>query len=229
MKHRSKASSPSASTTTAESFAPKQARSKSTLNRLMAATARVIEKHGMAKTTVALIAKEAGMSPTVVYRRFRDKNALLEAVFVHMMETQERALSHLTGAQLMRGLSLQEFTKRTFRSLLAAYGQRGNFLGAARQFARVHGKPSFLRRVEEFEKRAFQHAVAMMLERRDEIAHPKPGEAVAIGLLAVISAIRELSFWSANSKRELFPADEQLLAQLTLLFFAYLKCERPCN
>src|SRR5262249_25755373 len=156
-----------------KSLAPKQKRSKAALNRLLAATARVIGKHGLEGATIALIAKEAGLSSIVVYRRFRDKSALLEAVFLHMMESQEKMLLQLTDEQLMRGVPLAEFARRTFKAMVIAYRERGRFLNAARRFAQTRGSAAFYRKVEAFEIRALQHAMRMMLERRDEISHPQ--------------------------------------------------------
>ena len=206
------------------SLAPKQARSKASLQRLMTATQSVIEKYGAEGATVAMIAREAGLSPTVLYQRFRDKEELLEAVFRHVMDTQEQMLKNLTDEQLLRGLPLAEFAACTFRSLLLAYRNRGKFLNAARHFAQTCGTPSFARRVERFELLGYRHAIALMLERRSEIAHPEPEQAVAVGLAAVIGAIRERCNWRSPSWTELFPSDESLIAHLTNFFLTYVKC-----
>src|SRR5262249_17709194 len=133
-----------------KSFAPKQERSKATLNSLLAATARLIGKHGLEGVTIASIAKEAGLSAIVVFRRFRDKDALLEAVFLHMMAAQERALLQLTDEQLMRGVPLAEFARRTFKAMVIAYRRHGRFLNAARQFSQTGGSAAFYAKVEAF-------------------------------------------------------------------------------
>lgn len=213
----------SAKTKSRSYTAPKQARSQASLDRLLTATADVISKYGIEGATVGNIAKAAQLSSTVVYRRFRDKSQLMEAVFRHVMDTQERMLDQLTDEQLLRGLPLAEFVAATFRSLVIAYRNRGKFLAATRQFAHSHGSRLFLKRVERFETQGYRHAIALILERRNEIGHSEPEKAVAVGLLAVIGAVRERSNWNSSEWGELFPNDDELIAQLTTLFLTYVK------
>jgi len=207
----------------ATAFPPRQARSRATLDRLLTATTRVVEARGLEGTTVAAIAREADVAPTVIYRRFRDKDALLEGVFTHMMDAQETALAQLSGAPLMRGVGLEEFVQRTVRAQVVAYRRIGRFLNAARQFAVTRGSAAFKNRVERFEVLGFRHAIGMVLERRNEIAHKTPEAAVAVGLLAVVGAIRENSNWPAGPWRELFPSDDALAAHLSGIYLAYLR------
>src|SRR3954468_14366097 len=60
---------------------PKQQRSLETLNRLLDAAERVLEEEGLDAATVPVIAKRAGVSVGVVYRRFPNKDALIRGVY----------------------------------------------------------------------------------------------------------------------------------------------------
>ncbi len=51
---------------------------------LLEATLTEVSEHGFAVTSVARIAKAAGMSPGTVYLYYRDKEALLEATFMEV-------------------------------------------------------------------------------------------------------------------------------------------------
>ena len=63
---------------TTSSLAPQQARSRESLRKLQKATAEVLGQHGVEGTTIPRIAHHAGMTPGAIYRRFHDKDALLE-------------------------------------------------------------------------------------------------------------------------------------------------------
>src|SRR5437870_3071066 len=66
---------------------PKQARSRHTLHRLLAAAEALLEHGGLDAATVPAIAEAAGVSVGVVYRRFPDKDALLRAVYERFFTT----------------------------------------------------------------------------------------------------------------------------------------------
>ena len=59
----------------------KQARSRLTLHRLLSATEALLEHGGLEAATVPEIARTAGVSVGVVYRRFAGKDELLRAVY----------------------------------------------------------------------------------------------------------------------------------------------------
>ena len=60
---------------------PKQERSLQTLNRLLDAAENVLEEEGLDAATVPKIARRAGVSVGVVYRRFPNKDALIRGVY----------------------------------------------------------------------------------------------------------------------------------------------------
>src|SRR5713101_8034651 len=65
---------------------PKQARSRLTLHRLLSAAEALLDHGGLEAATVPAIAKAAGVSVGVVYRRFPDKDMLLRAVYQRAFE-----------------------------------------------------------------------------------------------------------------------------------------------
>jgi len=75
------------------SLAPQQNRSAETHQKLLEALDRLLKKHSFEELTVAQIAAEAGLTTGAIYRRFKDKRALLAASF-------ERFLDH---SQDLRG------------------------------------------------------------------------------------------------------------------------------
>ena len=75
-----------------KTLAPQQERSRESLRKLQKATAEVLGQHGVEGTTIPRIAQHAGLTPGAIYRRFHDKDALLEATILGILERQEERM-----------------------------------------------------------------------------------------------------------------------------------------
>src|ERR1700761_4861932 len=75
-----------------KTLAPQQERSRESLRKLQKATAEVLGQHGVEGTTIPRIAQHAGLTPGAIYRRFHDKDALLEATILGILERQDERL-----------------------------------------------------------------------------------------------------------------------------------------
>ena len=60
---------------------PQQQRSRDTQNKILAALERLLEDHFFEQITTRQLAREAGVSPATLYRRFEDQDALLPALY----------------------------------------------------------------------------------------------------------------------------------------------------
>lgn len=68
-----------------------------TRERLLAATAEVLGRHGMAKLNLSEVAQEAGVSRPTLYRWFPSKRELLDAFVVWERQSYERAVAQATA------------------------------------------------------------------------------------------------------------------------------------
>ena len=68
-------------------------RSRESLRKLMKAAAEVLGQQGVEGTTIRRIAHHAGLTPGAVYRRFHDKDALLETVILRIMHPARMSTS----------------------------------------------------------------------------------------------------------------------------------------
>src|SRR6185369_9797509 len=103
---------------------PKQARSRHTLHRLLAAAEALLEHGGLEAATVPAIADAAGVSVGVIYRRFPDKDALLRAVYersFQMMAEEHRIRFQAAGAMEP---SLQVVARQLIVSLVESYRRK---------------------------------------------------------------------------------------------------------
>src|SRR5258708_14389971 len=95
---------------------PQQARSRESTRKLLKAAAEVLGQHGLEGTTIPRIAQHAGLTPGTVYRRFPDKDALLEAVVIGILERQEHKGRHALYPGMGRPDPLAVFAAQLFIS-----------------------------------------------------------------------------------------------------------------
>ena len=104
-----------------KTLAPQQERSRESLRKLQKATAEVLGQHGVEGATIPRIAQHAGLTPGAIYRRFHDKDALLEATILGMLERQEeRMKTGLTPAAAAQ-IPLPVFADQVIGGMVLGY------------------------------------------------------------------------------------------------------------
>jgi AcrR family transcriptional regulator len=162
--------------------APKQARSRRTLDRLLDAAEAVLAEVGLERATVPAIAARAGLSVGVVYRRFSDKDALLRATyerfFEHVLEGNRAALAPERWA----GAGARVVIAAVVAGVVRGHVQHRALLRALLAYAESHPDPAFRRRVAAINAAAAAQVTALLDARAAEIAHPEPPLAVGLAL-----------------------------------------------
>lgn len=206
---------------------PKQARSRDSLRRWLDAAEAVLETRGLDGATLPRIAKEAGLSPASIYRRFRDKDALMAAVFARFSEQTAAELETPIDMEELRGIGLGPFARQWIRNMIAGYRTRTGLVRAAVQYSERHQRAPAVRRKQELEVRSFERMVDIFMLWRAEIRHPDPRYAAAFGMVMVAFALRELILQEqAKLFGQLLPLDDERLEQeLPRLFLRYLGAE----
>src|ERR1700683_4892789 len=102
---------------------PQQQRSRETLDALIAATIRLLESGSLEACTLPRIATEANLAATSVYRRFPDKDALLRASFLHVLE-QNAKITRPQLEKLLLRKSLEATIEAIVTDLLRQYRSR---------------------------------------------------------------------------------------------------------
>src|SRR5437868_13737297 len=104
-----------------ESPPPQQARSRRTLELLLAATVAVIEAEGLAGVTIPAVAARAGVSTGSIYRRFVDKEALIRAAFLRLLEASQIADRKTLKAERLVGMGLERTSRALCRGLVRQF------------------------------------------------------------------------------------------------------------
>ena len=207
---------------------PRQERSRESLRKLLKAAAEVLGQHGVEGTTIPRIARHAGLTPGAVYRRFHDKDALLETAILGILERQdERVRTGITPAMASR-IPLPVLIEQSIGGMVTTYRMNASLLRAMRQFVQSRAKTPFCRKAGSLEARSFARVVDLFLCHRDEIAHPDPRRAISLGLMMVVATLFDLVVMPTDVQayKSLLPKDDQALKrELVRAFTSYLGLE----
>lgn len=206
-------------------LAPQQARSRESLSKLMRAAQEVLGQKGVEGATIPVIARHAGLTPGAVYRRFRDKDALLEAVILRMLKRQEEGIRAALTPGIARQIPLPVFAEQLIHNLLVSYRRHAGMIRAIRQFSQARLHTPFYRKVARLEVSSYEYLVDLFLEHRDEIQHPEPKIAVSFAIMMLISTLMELVVAEGDLRlwKTLLPHDDAALkVELSRAFLSYL-------
>lgn len=211
-----------------KSLAPRQARSRESERKLIQAALKVLETHGLEGTTIPRIAERAGLTPGAVYRRFPDKNALLERVLVATLESSYEHVKATFAPAMTGEKTLPELLELLIASLIPTYRSHPGVLRALRQLVQSTDHLAFRNKVVKIEMRSMQYMVDLLLAYRNEIHHPEPEVALWFAFATLISTLLELFLVDAalGSWPVLIPRDdESLVRELKRMVLRYLGYE----
>src|SRR5215510_420603 len=116
----------------------KQSRSRESLQRLLNAAEDVMTERGLEGATIPRIAARAGLSPGAVYRRFPDKDALLQTVVLTVMEQlDESTMTQLTPELAEQG-SLEQFARKMIQDSVKEHRQNPTLKRSLDQYVLNH-------------------------------------------------------------------------------------------
>jgi AcrR family transcriptional regulator len=206
-------------------LAPQQARSRESLRRLLKAASEVLAEKGLKGATIPRIANRAGLSPGAVYRRFKDKDALLRTLLFELLESTDKGTSEVLTPEFVARQSLPQLVRKVVEGTLRGYRKHAALMRALHQFARSHPDSSLRKQLDKLEVRNFRRLVDVLLTKRYEIRHPDPAVAVPFALMLMAFALHEIVVLGTLSPVwfSLMPKDdEHLTDELTRSFLSYL-------
>jgi AcrR family transcriptional regulator len=199
----------------------KQQRSRETTERLLLAAEELLRSGGADAATLRAIADRAGVSLSIVYRRFPDKDAVLRAVYTRyfndVASTNARALTD----ERLQGASLEQLSAALVAGIANGYRRDPALLRALVLYARTHEDPDFRERAAALNASAFAGIRRLVESHRREIGHPTPKVAVSFAISAAASVLSEhILFSDVSSLPRL--SHRHLTAEVTRLFLSYL-------
>jgi len=203
-------------------FPALQERSRRTLERILAATEKLLEKRAFDEIAVAEIVRIARTSIGSFYARFPDKDGLLPLLYERYDAALEESLERAERSARLPGRSLEEAAEAVARHAVAFHAGRLELLRALALFVRRHpGRIGPKARA----RRARQHAFLLrgLLAHRKSIRHRRPDRAAALGVYFVFCAARDsVLFPRATHAAAAALEGDELVRELSRLLLAYL-------
>jgi AcrR family transcriptional regulator len=207
-----------------KTLAPQQARSRESLQKLLKAATEVLGQHGVEGATIPRIARHAGLTPGSVYRRFHNKEALLETAILGMLERQQERLQTMTP-ELARQIPFPVLAEQIINGQVIGYRNMAPLLRAVRQFVQGRAHTPFGKKASRLELRTYEQLVDLFMTHAERINHPEPRTAVSLAMMMVISTLLEVvvRHQDNTSWKNMLPKDDQALKrELTRAFLNYL-------
>lgn len=202
---------------------PQQERSRRTHARLLEATLKTLAEHGLDGATIPRIARVAGLSPATVYRRFVDKQALLRAACLHMLERSNQANREQLGEKLGQG-PLERAARLLIGLIFMQHHQQPKLIQAMETFVGSDDDQAFVLAASAIVDDNLNLLIQAMLAHRAEITHPDPELAVRIATVTVATAIGMKALKPRSIWRTLQPiTDDELADELAREYVAYLR------
>ena len=191
---------------------PRQARSKATVDAILAATARVLVKHGYDDLTTNAVAEAAGVSIGSLYQYFPNKAALVGA----LIEKHVDDLTALCLAELTRvaHLPVAEAIRSMVEVMIQAHAVQPELHRVLTEQVPRVGRMAKLREIEALVHRM---VAGLLASRRAELAIDDPDMAAFV----LVSAIEAITYRAALLFPELL-RDPRLVDETCTMVRRYL-------
>jgi len=201
---------------------PIQQRSRKTMERILAATERLLRDRPFERIAVADIVRRAHASIGAFYARFEDKEALLPHLYARYDESLHRRFESMIRRYSRARPSRALLIDRLVRDMMSRYRARRWFFRAMALYARQRGDPlgAERRRRRTEMHQALAQALAAALGTPGRLCSPRQ---VEIGLFTVAAACRDrILFADTPPASSLSVSDEELRRELSAMLLAYL-------
>ena len=206
-----------------KSLAPKQERSKQTLESLLTATLKVLDKEGLENATIPAIAKAAGVAPASVYRRFADKDDLIRSAFLCTIEASSKAVQGSITPEKFAGKTFETAARSLLASFFVQYRQHPKLLAAMKRFSERELESAFEKQITEIFAQNFRTIVKALCACKDVGKLKNKERKIQFGLMAVVTCIEIMvleptSLWNVL----LNESDEAIQKHLLEMLLSYV-------
>lgn len=193
-----------------------QGRSQRTLERILAATERLMARRPFREISVADIVREAKASISSFYARFPDKEALLGCIYERHARSQIGLIDELLTLDRWRDVPLAVVLRRVFPMIVAGYRERQGLIRAFLE--RASADQRFRDAWGQLGSRIAERIIALVEARRFEVDHPDPRSGVRHGLAMVFATlVHQIQMHRIDE-----PEMDQLVEELTRMMLRYM-------
>ena len=195
-------------------------RSRATLDRLLNAAEEVLAEKRWEECGVSEITRRAGSTVSAFYSRFRDKEALLEAVHERFTTEALATVDAALDIERWQGATIPEIIRETVAFTVQIYRQRE---GLVRVFLiRAGAEESYRERALRLTSHIAERLRKLILARRRELLHPAPAVGAEFSVLLIHGLLRARTLVGDPAEGAFRLDDEQITTELVHAVLAYL-------
>jgi AcrR family transcriptional regulator len=159
---------------------PLQARTRRTLGRMLDAAEKLVAEKGFAETSIVEIARVAGTSVGGFYRRFHDKQGLMQALHARFCEEARATADAGFDPARWVGTATDDVVRQFTAFIIDVHRERA---GSIRAFMLASlTDETVRRRTIELSEQMRDRLAALLVERRHDLAHPDPERSAAFAV-----------------------------------------------
>jgi AcrR family transcriptional regulator len=206
---------------------PQQQRSRDTEARLLKAAIKMLAEHGLDGATIPRIAEVAGVAPASIYRRFRDRDALIRAAFLDILTRSAATVATVMRLESFKNKTLEGVVSRLVAMTIDQYRSQPRLLQALTRVMETDGDKTFRSAALAIVSGNFERMTDVLLEFRREIRHANPRRAITFALLTMATAVEIRAQESVSMWTELMDvSDRQMQRELARMMVSYLVTEQ---
>ena len=185
-------------------------------------------ENGADATSVADVAKKAGVSVGALYHHFRDKKALLYALFDRMSAQYQEIGRAAIAPERWDGASIREILSGFIEFSLEMGHVRPGFKRSGLEAAQ--NDPSLWETFAEISRDIQQGLNQLLLDRRHEIGHPYPEMATGFVLDQITAMLRSRMDQTVQKAKITKCTDEAFAREAVMMASSYLQLiDQPQN
>jgi AcrR family transcriptional regulator len=174
-----------------EPYPTQQRRSAETVERLLDASEALLANEGVEAATLRAIAERAGVSIGIVYRRFRDKDAVLRAVYARFFSRiragNRRALDRMAAQRLETPALLNVIV----HGVADGYRRHRDLLRTLVLYVRTHPDEAFRTRARALNAAVYEDVYRLLVTRRPDVSRSNRRVAVALAISTIAATLQE--------------------------------------
>jgi AcrR family transcriptional regulator len=199
---------------------PRQTRSQRTLERLLDATALLLEKNRFDDLRVPAIAKQAKLSVGAFYARFKDRNAVLHALHHQYCEATYQEADASLAPDRLEGANVADIVRMYVGHMRDLMERKHGFLRAV--FEQMRTDSELHARQEALRSYSARRVINLLIARSDQIGHPDTERSAEFAVTLIYSVLRTrvLGYTDPTGAQSL--STEEVAEELCDAVLAYL-------
>jgi len=199
---------------------PQQARTRRSLVRFLDAAEELIAEKGFADASIGEIARRAGSSVGAFYRRFHDKDGLLQALHERFCEEARATADDALDPARWEGAPLSRVVGAVVTFLVQITRERAGLVGAIA--LREASDPAIRERAQRLQRYVRDGLARLLLRRPDEIGHPEPERGIHFVFAVTLAALDRRALLGEGPSAAFEERDPELACELTRVFLGTL-------